>query len=118
MCLCRDGISPCISNTTPEMLALLADALRDETIDGIHIHDAKAEMTQGPDYESVIRVRLLLDDPPPNARVWPNASIRKMQDLAWKIAADLGITEWSWNSWVALSDAALVNWGRPVSGGR
>jgi hypothetical protein len=76
------------------MLTALADALRGRTVDGVHIYDALVERDIGTDNEPIVRVTLLLDNPRPDLPTWPVRTVSALDDLARRVAWDLGIPDW------------------------
>jgi hypothetical protein len=93
------------TTTTPAKLAALCDALRGQVVAGIRIHDARAELVPGATGETIVRLTLLLDDPPAAAETWPLDALRNMETHAWDEAAQLGIPEWVYVKHAPLSDA-------------
>lgn len=91
--------------TTPAKLAALCDALRDQVVAGIRIHDTRAEIVTGATGEPIVRLTLLLDDPAAG-ETWPLDAIEDMETRAWDEANQLGIPEWVYVKHVPRSDAA------------
>ncbi len=54
----------------------------------------RAEIVPGAMGEPIVRLALVLDDPPPDLRTWPLNALRAMETLAWDEAAPPGISEW------------------------
>lgn len=104
------------SNTTPEMLDALVNALRGQVIDDVRIHDAKAEITSGSDFEPVVRVSVLLDNPPLSAGTWSTSTLMAIQDKAWEISKQLGISDWSYVTHIALNEAEGIGWSLSSGG--
>lgn len=94
------------TTTTPAKLAALCDALRGQVIDGIRIHDARAELVPGATGETIVRLTLLLDDPVPGHDTWPLDALRDMETRAWDKAAALAIPEWVYVKHASLRNAA------------
>lgn len=93
------------TRTSAALLPALADALRGQTVEGVHIHDAAVELTDGVEGETVARVSLLVDDPQPGARTWPVETVQNIEWLARRQAWALGIGEWVFLKLIAVSEA-------------
>ena len=98
--------------TTPAKLAALCDALQGQVVDGVRIHDARAEIVPGATGDPIVRLTLLLDDPTPET--WPLDAIEAMETRASDEAARLGITEWVYVKHAPLSDATGAFPHRPT----
>jgi hypothetical protein len=93
------------TTTRPAKLAALCDALHGQVVAGIRIHDARAELVPGATGETIVRLTLLLDDPPAGAETWPLDALRDTGTRAWDEAARLAIPEWVYVKHAPLSDA-------------
>ena len=105
------GAMTAATSTTPTKLAALCDALRGQVLDGVRIHDARAELVPGATGETIVRLTLLLDDPAAGEDTWPLDVLRAMESRAWDEAAALAIPEWVYVKHTPLSDAGAF---RPV----
>lgn len=105
------GAMTAATSTTPTKLAALCDLLRGQVVDGVRIHDARAELVPGATGETIVRLTLLLDDPAPGTDTWPLDTLRAMESRAWDEAAALAIPEWVYVKHTPLSDAGAF---RPV----
>ncbi len=94
-----------VSTTTSEMLAELVRSMRGQVVDGIRVHDATAEVDFQVDGETIVRLRLLIDDPLASAPTWPLETCGTLTHLAWSEARRLDIQEWVVVWFVGLSKA-------------
>jgi hypothetical protein len=110
------AVSLPMSGATPEMLARLVEAMRGQVVDGVRIHDARA--STGVLYgEPVVRVRLLIDDPPPGERTWPVDTMHALRRLAGDVAwYQIGNPDLVLTSRVALSKAEQGGFQIPTRG--
>jgi hypothetical protein len=99
-------MSATTTSATADTLAALSDALRGQVIEGVRVHEASAEITLGADNESIVRLRLVVDDPAPDRGTWPVSAVRAIQRRAWEEAWRLGIPEWAYVVLVPRSEAA------------
>lgn len=99
------GAMTAATTTTPAKLAGLCDALRGQIVNGIRLHDARAELVPGATGETIVRLTLLLDDPMAGEDTWPLDALRDMETRAWDEAAGLAIPEWVYVKHTPLSDA-------------
>lgn len=84
---------------TDDMVEALAQSLRGQVIEGFRIHEAQVLRKLGAYLQSIVQVRVLLDDPADDEPLWPFAALdRAIQ----RRADDLGIEEdvLTWHVWL------------------
>jgi hypothetical protein len=95
-----------LGGTNDRMLAALADALRDQVIEGFRLYDVQVEAAWRPEADDeVVRVRLLMDDPAPGEPTWPMTELRALDRTIRERAWSLGIGEEVYVRHVALRSA-------------
>ena len=97
-----------VSDTTPEMLVALADAMRGQVVDGVRVHYAVPKLVSGFDYGPLIHLYVVLDDPADGAETWLLETTWQVRHLADHQAELIGIQDDLLTSPVAVSDAAGV----------
>lgn len=95
-----------VSATSTRMLDDLVEAIRGRVIGGLRVHDAHAELKPGAEGDTVVRLTVLVDDPPAGAPTWPLDAADAIEHEAQRIAWDLGIVEWVYLVFVPLSEVA------------
>ncbi len=105
-----------VTDTTPEMLVALAEAMRGQVIDGVLIHDAVAELVPRVDTAQIVHLYVLLDDPIRPATTWPTETCSRVGDLAYREGGHIGIEEYVLTTPFGVSDAALVGLSPAANG--
>lgn len=78
---------------TPQVLTALADELRGHVISGFHLYEVQVRGDFGMDFEPLVRVLLLTDDPADGAPSWPLDEIVALNGEVRRRAWALGIIE-------------------------
>lgn len=96
------------SGVTSKMLTDLASAMRGQIIEGLRIHDARADIKIGAELEPFVRVYTVVDDPEPGERTWKFSVNRAIQNEAKNVAEKLGISIWT-EVWFTSLSSSLEN---------
>lgn len=81
-----------LGGTNDRMLAAFADRLRDRVIEGFRLYDVRVRRDFSTGFAPVIRVVVLVDDPPGNGPTWPAERT---------VALSLAIDRLAWESGIA-----------------
>jgi hypothetical protein len=82
-----------LGGTSQRMLAGFADALRDQVIEGFHLYDVQVTTDWWPETDTIVKVRLLVDDPPAPAELWSAEQSLALSLAIDRLAWEFGIAE-------------------------
>jgi hypothetical protein len=113
-----DSVSLPMSRATPEMLGRLVEAVRGQVIEGVRIHDARASTQIDWDGVPIVRLYVLVDDPPPGEPTWPVDAILAIMGFAGRQAwQQIGIPDEVWTSPVSVREAEVHGFSPAAPGG-
>jgi hypothetical protein len=82
-----------LGGTNNRMLAAFADALRDQVIEGFHVYEAQVRGDYDVDFEDVVRVTVVVSDPPAGTDLWPAEQFTKLDAAISRMAWQFSIAE-------------------------